>query len=179
MPFSFSTVTVPGLFVIEPRVIEDDRGFFFESYKESEFLAAGIDTRFVQDNHSLSRAGVVRGLHFQRPPSGQAKLVSVDRGRAWSVGVDIRKGSATFGRWYGVELSSRNRRMFYLPDGFAHGFASLEDATELSYKCGAEYDPASEGGIRWDDPDLGIAWPLGYVTVSAKDARLPYLRDIV
>lgn len=179
MPFSFSTVTVPGLFVIEPRVIEDDRGFFFESYKESEFLAAGIDTRFVQDNRSLSRAGVVRGLHFQRMPFAQAKLVSVDRGRAWSVAVDIRPGSETFGRWHGVELSEENRLMFYLPVGFAHGFAALEDDTELSYKCGSEYEPGSESGIRWDDPDLGISWPLDDVTVSAKDARLPYLRDIV
>jgi dTDP-4-dehydrorhamnose 3,5-epimerase len=144
-----------------------------ESFKASDFAAAGIAGVFVQDNHSVSSLGSVRGLHFQRPPHAQGKLVRVTRGRVWDVAVDIRGGSSTFGKWHGFELSAANRLMFWIPPGFAHGFVALDEGTELQYKCTAEYAPASEGGIRWDDPTLGIEWPLKGAVVSEKDGKLP------
>ena len=161
-----------------PRLFPDERGFFLESYKAGEFAAAGIREDFVQDNHSRSARSVLRGLHFQRPPHAQAKLVRVTRGSVWDVAVDLRRGSATFGRWFGLELSEENRTMLYIPQGFAHGFVSLTDGAELLYKCGAEYDKDSDGGVRWDDPELAIEWPLSDVKLSGKDAALPLLKDI-
>lgn len=173
MPFAFREGPLAGLVIVEPRLFPDSRGAFMESYKASDFAKAGIATVFAQDNHSISSRGTVRGLHFQRPPFAQGKLVRVTRGRVWDVAVDLRKGSASFGTWYGLELSAENRLEFWIPVGFAHGFVALEDGSELQYKCTAEYAPASEGGIRWDDPALAIEWPMGGAAVSEKDAILP------
>ena len=152
--------------------------FFFESHKQSDFVESGIPGPFVQDNHSRSSKGVLRGLHFQHAPHTQGKLVRVTRGRLWDVAVDIRKGSPTFGKWQAVELTEENRLMFYIAPGFAHGFVALEDGTELQYKCTAEYNAGADAGIRWDDPDIGIDWPIKDVLVSEKDAVLPYLKDL-
>lgn len=180
MPFTFTKVPIEGLVIIEPRAFPDERGFFMESYKQSDFEKAGILGPFVQDNHSRSKRGVLRGLHFQRPPNAQGKLVRVSRGCAWDVAVDLRKGSPTFGKYFALELSESNRLMFWIPAGFAHGFLALEDDTELQYKCTAEYNAASDGGLRWNDPDIAIAWPdIGIPPlVSAKDAALPTLREV-
>jgi len=180
MPFTFTKAPIEGLVIIEPRAFPDERGYFMESYKQSDFEKAGILGPFVQDNHSRSRRGVLRGLHFQRPPYAQGKLVRVSRGRAWDVAVDLRKGSPTFGKYFALELSESNRLMFWIPAGFAHGFLALEDDTELQYKCTAEYNAASDGGLRWNDPDIAIAWPdIGIPPlVSAKDAALPTLREV-
>ena len=176
MPFRFTGAPLSGLLIVEPRVFDDERGFFMETYKESEFAAAGIREHFVQDNHSRSKRGVLRGLHFQRPPYAQARLVRVVAGRAWDVAVDLRLESKTYKKWFGVELSSDNKKMLYIPGGFAHGFVTLSDEAELVYKCTAEYDKASDGGVRWDDPELAIEWPMRDVIVSEKDAALPRLR---
>jgi dTDP-4-dehydrorhamnose 3,5-epimerase len=175
MPATFSAGPLPGLVLVQPRVFPDGRGCFFETYKHSEYAAHGIPDAFVQDNHSVSVKGVLRGLHFQTGDHSQGKLVRVIRGAVWDVAVDLRPGSSGFGKWFGLELSAENRTEFYLPPGFAHGFVTLSDEAEFCYKCTAEYHKASEGGIRWDDPDLAIAWPLvGLdVSVSEKDALLP------
>ena len=180
MPFTFTKAPIEGLVIIEPRAFPDERGYFMESYKQSDFEKAGILGPFVQDNHSRSKRGVLRGLHFQRPPYAQGKLVRVSRGRAWDVAVDLREGSPTFGKYFALELSESNRLMFWIPAGFAHGFLALEDDTELQYKCTAEYNAASDGGLRWNDPDIAIAWPdIGIPPlVSAKDAALPILREV-
>jgi dTDP-4-dehydrorhamnose 3,5-epimerase len=174
----FISLPIEGLFLVEPRVFTDDRGFFFESYRASDFASQGIRVDFVQDNHSLSAAGVVRGLHFQRAPHQQAKLVRVVAGSVWDVVVDLRPGSASFGQWYGLELAVANYRMLYIPEGFAHGFVALSEGAELLYKCSREYRQESEGGVRWNDPDLGIQWPVRNVRVSARDASLPPLKDL-
>lgn len=167
--------------LITPRRFGDHRGFFEETYNQDSFVANGVDTIFVQDNHSLSDAiGTVRGLHFQSPPRAQAKLVRCGRGRLFDVAVDIRKGSATFGQWVGEELSFQNGRMLLVPAGFAHGFMTLEAETEIIYKCSDTYAPETEGAVRWDDPDIGIDWPLvsGQPQLSEKDKIAPLLRDI-
>jgi dTDP-4-dehydrorhamnose 3,5-epimerase len=173
MPFTFKSASIPGLLIVEPRLFSDSRGAFMESYKASDFAAAGITRPFVQDNHSVSSLGTVRGLHFQRAPHAQGKLVRVTRGRVWDVAVDLRKSSPNFGTWEGVELSALNWLMLWIPAGFAHGFVALEEGTELQYKCTDEYAPSSEGGIRWDDPTLGIEWPIKGAVVSEKDGKLP------
>ena len=178
MPFDFYTTDLPGLLYCIPALFSDDRGSFMETYKESDFIEAGIPERFVQDNYSRSNEGALRGLHFQRPPHAQAKLVRCARGRLWDVVVDLRRDSPTYKRWHGVELSEENRVMFFIPAGFAPGFVALEDGTELQYKCSAEYNAQSDGGVRWDDPDLAIDWPIKDVIVSPKDAALPYIKDI-
>jgi dTDP-4-dehydrorhamnose 3,5-epimerase len=174
---------IDGLMVIEPTVFRDHRGFFMETYNEQEFEAIGLTATFVQDNHSRSMRGVLRGLHFQtkRP---QGKLVRVVKGRAWDVAVDLREGSATFGQWYGLELSEANKRMLYVPEGFAHGFLTLEDGTELLYKCTDYYAPEYEAGIFYRDARLGIRWPFrehgigeAEVVLSAKDAMLPTMDE--
>ena len=186
MPFRFIPTGIPDVLIVEPRVFPDGRGRFFETYKRSDFGAAGIDVDFSQDNHSVSDAGVLRGLHYQLPPHAQAKLVRAVRGSVWDVAVDLRRGSATFGDWVGYELSEDNQLMLYIPPGFAHGFLALRDGTHFVYKCGAEYHQDSEAGVRWDDRDLAIDWPFDRlpgntgrdaVTVSEKDALLPPLRD--
>ena len=178
MPANFSKLPIDGLILVEPRVIADTRGFFMETYKAGEFKDHGVDVAFVQDNHSLSGQGVLRGLHFQRPPHSQAKLVRVISGAAWDVAVDLRPGSSSFGRWYGLELNAQNHRMLFIAEGFAHGFVALAAGTELLYKCSSEYNRESDGGVRWDDPDLAIGWPLSDAIVSSKDAALPLLKDL-
>jgi dTDP-4-dehydrorhamnose 3,5-epimerase len=179
MPFSFTILEISGLVLVEPRLFPDDRGFFLESYKESEFAMAGIPYRFVQDNHSLSKKNVIRGLHFQRPPRAQGKLVRVIHGTVWDVMVDLRLNSPTYKRWLGIELSDQNNKMVFIPPGFAHGFAALSDETHLIYKCTEEYDPQLDAGIRWNDPDLQIQWPVPEPIISPKDASLPFLHGLV
>ncbi len=172
---------IPGVIVIEPAVFADDRGWFTESFNEARFHAAlaelGLPAppAFVQDNHSCSRRGVLRGLHFQRAPHAQGKLVRVVQGAAFDVAVDIRRGSATFGRWVGEELSAGNKRQLWIPEGFAHGFLALQDETHFLYKTTDYYHPASEASILWSDPRLGIDWPgdRSQFIVNAKDARAP------
>jgi len=157
-----------GLVVIEPNLFRDDRGFFLEPYNAVRYKAAGIDLDFVQDNHSSSTKGVLRGLHFQTRP-GQAKLLRCGRGRIWDVAVDIRPQSATFGKWWGIELDSQSHRQLFIPVGFAHGFCVLSDEAEVLYKCSNVYDPATESGIAWDDPQIGVAWPVQTPVVSQRD----------
>jgi dTDP-4-dehydrorhamnose 3,5-epimerase len=170
---------IPGPVIIEPKVFGDERGFFMESWNQARFAEAGLDLHFVQDNHSRSKRGVLRGLHFQNP-NPQGKLVRVTAGRAWDVAVDIRRSSPHFGKWAGVELSAANKRMFWVPPGFAHGFLSLEDGTDFLYKCTSAYEPASEHSLLWDDPDVGIEWPLEGIEpeLSAKDQVGRRLADI-
>lgn len=168
------------LLVVEPKVFGDQRGWFVETYNAEKFAAAGISTVFVQDNHSSSSQGVLRGLHFQRPPYTQAKLVRCTRGRLWDVAVDVRPQSATYGQWFGLELSAENKKMLYIPEGFAHGFYALEEC-ELVYKCSQTYHPEVDGGVIWNDSDIAIQWPLiegVEVTISPKDAALPRLSDL-
>jgi len=179
MPFSFRKLEIEGLVLVEPRVFPDERGFFLESYKESEFVQGGVPPRFVQDNHSLSKKNVIRGLHFQRDPRAQGKLVRVIGGAAWDVAVDLRPGSPSYCKWFGLELSAGNRLMLYIPPGFAHGFAALTDEVHLLYKCTEEYDAALDAGVRWDDPDIGIDWPVRGPRVSEKDRALPFLKELV
>lgn len=170
---------LPGLFLIEPQRFGDDRGFFAETWSRRIFAVAGIDIDFVQDNHSLSpRAGTVRGLHFQSPPCGQAKLVRCGRGRLFDVAVDLRRGSPTYGRWAGVELSAENGLQFFIPCGFGHGFVTREPDTEIVYKCSDYYAPECDGGIRWNDPAIGVDWGLSEaVGISDKDRQAPLLAD--
>ena len=180
MPFTFTSGAIEDLVVIEPRVFTDDRGFFMETFKATDFRAAGISAIFAQENHSRSRKGTLRGLHFQRPPFAQGKLIRVLRGKVWDVAVDLRDGSRTFGASFGLELSEVNRKMLWIPQGFAHGFLAMEEDTEFEYLCTGEYNAASEGGIRWNDPLLAVSWPdLGFPpSVSPKDSFLPFLKDV-
>ncbi len=161
---------IEGPLIIEPAVFGDERGFFLESWNAAKFAEAGLDIAFVQDNHSRSQKGVLRGMHFQNP-GPQGKLVRVVSGAVFDVAVDLRKSSPTFGKWVGVELSAANKRMFWVPQGFAHGFLTLEDGTDFLYKCDAPYAPQSEHSLAWDDPDVGIEWPLDGIEpqLSAKD----------
>lgn len=168
---------IPDVLVVEPDVFEDSRGFFFESYREERFRAAGIQARFVQDNHSHSVRHTLRGLHFQLEHP-QAKLCRVASGEVLDVAVDIRAGSPTFGRWVGVTLSAENRRQLFVPRGFAHGFLVLSATADFLYKCDEVYHPEDDRGILWRDPGLGIRWEVSEPIVSAKDARLPALADL-
>lgn len=170
---------ISGVVVIAPRIFRDDRGYFFESYSQKEFDALVGKIRFVQDNESSSRYGVIRGLHFQKPPCCQSKLVRVIKGTVLDVAVDIRRGSPTFGQHVAVELSGENHRQFFIPRGFAHGFSVLSDEAVFQYKSDNFYTPSSEGAIAWDDPDLGIDWkiPAGKAILSGKDRCHPRLRD--
>lgn len=176
--FTFIHTSVPGIVIVEPSVFGDDRGYFMETYHKEEFAAAGIADEFVQDNQSMSRKGVLRGLHFQTDHT-QGKLVRVISGRVFDVGVDVRPNSPTFGRWAGVELSSENKRQLYVPQGFAHGFLVLSETAEFTYKCTDVYTPSAEGGILWNDPDIGIEWPIENVQplLSEKDKVLPKLKE--
>lgn len=165
---------------VVPRVFEDPRGWFSETYHQARAAAAGIDAVFCQDNQSFSRyAGTIRGLHCQSPPFAQAKLVRCVRGSIWDVAVDARLGSPTYGQWVAAVLSAGNRRQLYLPVGFLHGFVTLEDDTEVAYKCSAYYDPASDGGVKWDDPTLALPWPLNDKAplMSEKDGKMPAFAD--
>ena len=170
---------IPGVVIIEPRVFEDARGYFFESFSKRDFDAQVREVRFVQDNESKSSYGVLRGLHFQKPPHAQSKLVRVVKGAVLDVAVDIRKGSPTFGKHVAVELSEHNHRQFFIPRGFAHGFVVLTDEVIFQYKCDNFYAPHSEGAIAWNDPDLNIDWkvPADKVLLSAKDMNHPCLKD--
>lgn len=172
---------IEGLVIIEPKVHGDERGYFFESFSERDFAAGVAETSFVQDNESRSVYGVVRGLHFQRPPHSQAKLVRVVKGRVLDVAVDLRKDSPTFGRHIAVELSEENHRQVFLPKGFAHGFSVLSEEAVFQYKCDDYYAPECEMAVAWDDPDLDIDWkvPADKVILSEKDRRHPRLRDII
>jgi dTDP-4-dehydrorhamnose 3,5-epimerase len=168
-----------GAFLIEPDVYTDERGFFLESYSRESFREHGIIADFVQDNYSFSRKrGVLRGLHFQYPPHSQAKLVWVVAGSVFDVIVDMRKDSPTCGRWISVELGTSPFRMLYVPRVFAHGFCTLTDDVQVLYKVDAYYAPQADGGIRWNDPELNIPWPVTEPILSAKDGRLPYLKEI-
>lgn len=181
MPFEFIKTKIPDVILINPKIFGDERGFFMEFYKKSDFDKAGIDTDLVQDNHSKSIKGVLRGLHYQKEPFAQGKLVRCIKGRIFDVAVDIRKGSPTFGKWVGYELSEENKLMLWIPKGFAHGFLTLSDEAEVLYKVsGSEYSPEHDAGIRWDDPQINIKWPLNgidNVLLSEKDSKLPYLQD--
>ncbi|MGA2403942.1 MAG: dTDP-4-dehydrorhamnose 3,5-epimerase [Syntrophobacteraceae bacterium] len=173
-----SSTYIPGIIVLEPSVFTDQRGFFFESYNENTLAALGIDVSFVQDNHSMSRRGTLRGIHYQvRNP--QAKLVRVVSGEIFDVAVDLRRSSPTFGRWFGLNLSASNKLQIYIPRGFGHAFQALSDMAEMLYKASDFYAPEHEKCIRWDDPDLAIEWPLdGERIISEKDARGSFFRDV-
>jgi dTDP-4-dehydrorhamnose 3,5-epimerase len=167
---------LPGVFILEPEVFGDGRGFFLETYRASLFEELGMNIGFVQDNHSRSRRGVLRGLHYQIQQQ-QGKLVRVARGSVFDVAVDVRRDSPTFGQWAGCILDDENHRQFYVPPGFAHGFCVLSDEADFVYKCTDYYHPQSEYGIAWDDPDIGIEWPMRDVVLSAKDSRNPRLHE--
>jgi len=167
---------IQGPLILEPAVFGDARGFFVESYNKARYAAAGLDQEFVQDNFSFSRRGTLRGLHFQNP-NPQGKLVSVWQGEVWDVAVDLRRSSPTFGQWIGVTLSAENKRQFWVPPGFAHGFLVTSESALFHYKCTAMYAPADERGIRWDDPALGIKWPVTEPILSKRDAAAPLLAD--
>ena len=171
---------IPGPVIIEPRVFSDERGFFMETWNERAFAEAGLELSFVQDNHSHSQKGVLRGLHFQNP-GPQGKLVRVARGAVFDVAVDLRRTSEYFGKWVGVELSEKNQRMFWVPEGFAHGFLTLKDDTDFLYKCTAPFAPQSEHTLAWDDPAVAIEWPISDLDpiVSEKDADGISLADVI
>ena len=171
-------LALPEVRLITPRVHRDSRGFFLEHYRQDLFDQAGIDTRFVQDNHSRSVRGTVRGLHFQRPPYAQAKLVSVARGSIYDVAVDVRLGSPTYGAWVGVVLDDERMQQLFVPTGFAHGFAVRSEVADVLYKVSAGYAPDAERGLRWDDPALAIDWRVEDAIVSDKDRELPQIADL-
>jgi dTDP-4-dehydrorhamnose 3,5-epimerase len=166
-----------GLLVVEPSCFHDERGFFLETYRDERYAAAGIGARFVQDNHSRSSHGILRGLHF-RVGKPQAQLVTVVRGRIFDVCVDLRRGSPTFGRWFGVELSDDRPRQLYMAPGFAHGFCALSDWADVHYKVTERYDPNDAAGLRWNDPDVGIQWPIASPRLAPRDAAYPLLREL-
>jgi len=168
-----------GLLIIKPDVFEDERGYFFESFNNEKFLREGLDLTFLQDNESKSKKGVLRGLHFQAPPYAQGKLVRVIRGSVIDVAVDIRKDSPTYGKWESVVLTGQNKLMFWVPAGFAHGFATLEDDTVFFYKCTNVYNKAAEGSILWNDPDLNIDWKFSDPVISDKDKAAGRFREMV
>jgi dTDP-4-dehydrorhamnose 3,5-epimerase len=174
----FIRTAIEDVILIKPKVFGDERGFFLESYKKSLFAANGIDVEFIQDNHSKSSKGVLRGLHYQLDPKAQGKLVRCVTGSVFDVAVDIRHGSPTFGKWVGFELSAENKQMLWIPAGFAHGFVTLEDGTEFLYKTTGEYAPECDRGIKYDDPAIGINWPqIGELLLSDKDKKQPLLKD--
>lgn len=175
--FTFTETKIKGVYIIDVKTFGDHRGYFMETYKEEDFVAAGLDYRFVQDNQSSSRKGVLRGLHFQKTYP-QAKLVRVLKGEVFDVAVDLRRGSETYGQWIGVLLSEENHRQFMIPRGFAHGFVVVSDHAEFSYKCDEKYHPEDEGGILWNDPDICIDWPeVGEIILSEKDKKNPTLAE--
>ncbi|MBA7648571.1 dTDP-4-dehydrorhamnose 3,5-epimerase [subsurface metagenome] len=177
MPFNFKRLEIPEVILVEPRVFEDERGFFMETYKMPDFAASSIEGNFVQDNHSRSTKGVLRGLHYQNPPFAQGKLVRAVRGEIFDVAVDIRKDSPTYGKWVGVILSEENKNMLYVSEGFAHGFCVLSEIADVIYKITNVYSPQSDAGIIWNDEDLNIEWPIEEPILSEKDKRWPALRE--
>ena len=180
MPFEFTTLnSLPEVVLIKPKLFADERGWFAETFKKSEFAQYGISFEFPQDNHSRStRRGVLRGLHFQRDPTAQGKLVRCVVGEVFDVGVDIRQGSPTYGKWVSAILSADNQQMIWVPAGFAHGFLTLSDLAEVSYKCTCEFSRADERSVRWNDPAIGIKWPIVDPVLSKKDAEAPLLKDV-
>ncbi len=178
--FKFIETSIEGLYIIEPQVFGDERGYFMETYTQRDFEKAGLNMKFVQDNESKSKKGVLRGLHFQTKHT-QGKLVRVLKGSVFDVAVDLREGSPTFGKWEGVILSSENKRQFYVPEGFAHGFLVLEEETVFAYKCTDYYAPEYDRGILWNDPDIGIDWPLDGIEVllSEKDKKQQTLKEFL
>jgi dTDP-4-dehydrorhamnose 3,5-epimerase len=177
MPFAFQPMEIPEVILVEAKAFEDHRGFFMEAYRSDDFAEGGIPERFVQDNFSHSLRGVLRGLHYQRAPAAQGKLVMAIRGEIFDVAVDLRRGSRTYGSWVAAELSGENHRMLYVPEGFAHGFCVLSEEADVVYKVTADYSPEDDRGILWNDPDLGIPWPVGDPVLSAKDQALPPLHS--
>lgn len=175
--FVFNETNIKDVYIIDVKTFGDHRGYFMETYKESDFKEAGLDYSFVQDNQSSSRKGVLRGLHFQKTHP-QAKLVRVIKGEVFDVAVDLRKGSDTYGQWVGVLLSEENHKQFMIPRGFAHGFVVVSDYAEFAYKCDDVYHPEDEGGIMWNDPDVGVEWPdVGEIILSEKDKVHPLLKE--
>jgi len=179
MPFEFIRTEIPDVILIKPKVFEDERGFFMETYKRQDFERAGIKGEFVQDNHSKSRYGVLRGLHFQKEPYTQAKIVRCIKGVIYDVAVDLRKNSPTFGKYVGVILSEYNKYMLYIPRGFAHGFLVLSDEAEVVYKVDNVYALDHEGGLIWNDPDVNIPWPIDNPILSQKDQKWPTLKELI
>ena len=177
MPFTFKRLEIPGVVLIEPKVFKDERGFFMETYQMPDFFAAGIKVNFVQENHSRSGKGVLRGLHYQNPPFAQGKLVRAIKGEIFDVAVDIRKGSPSWGKWVGVILSEENKYILYVPAGLAHGFYVLSEIAEVIYKTTNVYSAESEAGIIWNDEDLNIEWPVREPILSEKDEKLPSLKN--
>jgi dTDP-4-dehydrorhamnose 3,5-epimerase len=178
MPFSFLACALPGVVLIEPTVFGDQRGFFMETYKQSDFAQAGIAVEFVQENHSRSVGGTLRGLHFQRAPRAQAKLVRATIGEIFDVVVDVKPGSPTFGKWLSVRLSAENKHSLFVPAGYAHGFCVVSPEAEVVYKTTQEYAPELEFGVRWDDTALAIPWPVSSPSLSVRDTRWPSLEEL-
>ena len=176
---NFVKTEIEGLIVIEPKVFKDDRGYFYESYNYDLFRINGVEDVFVQDNESLSQKNVLRGLHFQKPPYSQAKLIRVVQGKVLDVAVDLRKNSKTYGKHCAIELSSENKKMFYIPEGFAHGFLTLEDDTIFSYKCSGFYNPSSEDALLWNDKYLNINWNVENPILSEKDKIAKDFNDFI
>ncbi len=176
---NFVKTDIPGVMIVESEVFGDDRGFFAETFHSGKFADHGINAEFRQDNHVRSAYGVLRGLHFQNPPFAQGKLLKAVVGEIFDVAVDIRDNSPTFGRWVGVTLSAENKRQLYIPPGFAHGYCVTSEISEVIYKCTELYHPESEGGIRWNDPEIGIKWPVADPLLSDKDQKQPYFRELV
>jgi dTDP-4-dehydrorhamnose 3,5-epimerase len=177
MAFTFQQLEIPEVILIEAQALADGRGFFVERYKRSDFSANGIDDTFVQDNYSHSLRGVLRGLHYQKHPKAQAKLVTVLKGEIFDVAVDIRRGSPTYGRWVGKTLAAKDCHLLYIPVGFAHGFCVLSEQADVLYKVTEEYAPELDRGVIWNDPDIGIRWPIDAPKISLKDAKLPSLES--
>ena len=177
MNFIFKKLTIPEVILIEPKIFSDKRGFFFENFKEENFLLNGI-TKMIQDNISHSTFGVIRGLHYQKNPKAQAKLVTAITGKIFDVAVDIRKNSPTYGKWVGEILSNENHRSLYIPEGFAHGFSVLSEKADVIYKVSSEYSQENEGGIIWNDPTINIPWSVKQPIISEKDNLLPLLENI-
>ena len=171
-------VDIPGLLVISPDVYHDNRGFFMESYHEERYFKQGLTEKFVQDNHAGSIKNVLRGLHYQTKHA-QGKLIRAIQGEVFDVAIDIRRGSATFGKWFGIHLSAENHKQLYIPADFAHGYCAMSEYVEIQYKCTEKYYPSYDAGIRWDDPDIGINWPVSNPILSKKDEALPYLNQII
>lgn len=179
MPFQFEKTHIPDVILVKPKSFKDERGLFLESYKFSEFHNNGIEGFFTQDNHSFSIKNVIRGIHFQKSPKEQGKLVRCVKGKIFDVAVDLRLHSPTYKKWFGCELSEDNKHMLYVPEGFGHGFSVLSKLAEVIYKCTSEYNPSLDSGIRYDDPDLAIKWHVKKPILSQKDLDLPHLKELL
>lgn len=178
MPFEFKKLEIPEVILIEPKVFKDERGFFMETFKKSEFIKNGINENFIQENFSHSKKGILRGLHFQKNPKAQGKLVKVIKGEVFDVAIDVRKDSPTYGKWVGATLSEENNKMLYIPTGFAHGFCVLSEEVDFLYKATEEYSPETESGIVWNDPEINIKWPIENPIINERDAKFPKFKDI-